>query len=53
MEFQLIDEETARLNEQGENAHYLYKNRQHQTIAQRLKSSSPASVDNDGTDLEN
>ena len=38
VEFQLIDEETARLNEQGENAHYLYKSRQHQTIARRLKS---------------
>ena len=49
VEFQLIDEETARLNEQGENAHYLYKNRQHQTIAQRLKSGRPRSPDDTGT----
>lgn len=52
VEFQLIDEETARRNEQGENAHYLYKNRQHQTIAQRLKSGSPTSLDDTGTDHE-
>jgi uncharacterized protein (TIGR04552 family) len=45
VEFQLIDEETASLNEQGENAHYLYKSRQHQTIARRLKSGSPPPAD--------
>ncbi|NCG18070.1 MAG: TIGR04552 family protein [Rhodobacterales bacterium] len=37
VEFQLLDEETARLNESGENAHSLYKDRQHQVVARRLK----------------
>jgi uncharacterized protein (TIGR04552 family) len=37
VEFQLLDEETARRNEAGENSHYLYKERQHAVVAQRLK----------------
>ncbi|MCB9673954.1 MAG: TIGR04552 family protein [Alphaproteobacteria bacterium] len=37
VEFQVIDEETARNNERGENAHHLYKARQQQVVAQRLK----------------
>lgn len=37
VEFQLLDEETARLNEHGENAHILYKDRQHDVVARRLK----------------
>jgi uncharacterized protein (TIGR04552 family) len=37
VEFQVIDEETARNNEKGENAHALYKQRQQQVVAQRLK----------------
>lgn len=37
VEFQLLDEETARLNEAGENAHALYKDRQHEVVARRLK----------------
>lgn len=37
VEFQLIDEETARRNEEGENAHSLYKRRQHLRVAGRLK----------------
>ncbi len=37
VEFQLLDEETARQNEQGENAHALYKARQHKRVAARLK----------------
>ena len=37
VEFQLLDEETARLNEAGENAHANYKDRQHDVVARRLK----------------
>lgn len=37
VEYQLLDEETARLNEEGENAHSLYKDRQHEVVARRLK----------------
>lgn len=37
VEFQLIDQATAATNEQGENAHSLYKARQHQQVALRLK----------------
>jgi len=37
VEFQLIDEATARRNEEGENAHALYKARQHRVVASRLK----------------
>lgn len=37
VEFQLLDETTARRNEQGENAHRLYKARQHKRVAARLK----------------
>jgi len=37
VEFQLVDEETARRNEEDENAHHLYKERQYKVVAQRLK----------------
>ncbi len=37
VEFQLLDEATAIANEQGDNAHYLYKERQHDVVARRLK----------------
>lgn len=37
VEFQLVDEETARRNEEGENAHHHYKQRQQQVVARRLK----------------
>jgi uncharacterized protein (TIGR04552 family) len=37
VEFQLLDEETARHNEEGENSHHLYKARQHEVVAKRLK----------------
>jgi uncharacterized protein (TIGR04552 family) len=37
VEFQLLDEEQARLNEAGENSHHLYKARQHEVVAKRLK----------------
>ncbi|MBX2802716.1 MAG: TIGR04552 family protein [Myxococcales bacterium] len=37
VEFQLIDETTERANEQGENAHMLYKARQLKRVAVRLK----------------
>ncbi len=37
VEFQLIDEATAQRNEKGENAHNLYKARQHRVVASRLK----------------
>lgn len=37
VEFQILDEETAALNEEGENAHNQYKDRQHRVVARRLK----------------
>jgi uncharacterized protein (TIGR04552 family) len=37
VEFQILDQETARLNEEGENAHVLYKARQRGLVAARLK----------------
>ncbi len=37
VEFQLLDEDTARQNEEGENAHHLYKSRQDEVVARRLK----------------
>jgi uncharacterized protein (TIGR04552 family) len=40
VEFQLLDEETAQRNEQGENAHSRYKGRQHRVVASRLKRGS-------------
>lgn len=36
VEFQVLDEETARLNEAGDNAHTLYKARQYDVVAKRL-----------------
>lgn len=36
VEFQIVDEETARRNESGENAHSLYKARQYDVVAKRL-----------------
>lgn len=40
VEFQVVDEETARFNEEGENSHFLYKQRQHEVVAKRLKRGS-------------
>ena len=37
VEFQVLDRETARLNEEGENAHIHYKNRQRAIVGKRLK----------------
>jgi uncharacterized protein (TIGR04552 family) len=37
IEFQVLDEETARLNEEGENSHYLYKGRQQRVVERRLR----------------
>lgn len=37
VEFQLLDEETGTNNEMGENAHHLYKARQNEVVARRLK----------------
>ena len=37
VEFQVLDKETARLNEEGENAHKLYKQRQKAIVSSRLK----------------
>lgn len=37
VEFQILDQATAHHNEQGENAHALYKARQHRRVAARLK----------------
>jgi uncharacterized protein (TIGR04552 family) len=37
VEFQILDEQTAHANEQGENAHHLYKERQRSVVGRRLK----------------
>ncbi len=37
VEFQIVDEETLQHNEAGENAHHLYKRRQREEVARRLK----------------
>jgi len=37
VEFQVLDKETAKLNEEGENAHKLYKARQKAIVSSRLK----------------
>ena len=37
VEFQILDEQTAILNEKGDNAHHMYKDRQHDVVARRLK----------------
>jgi uncharacterized protein (TIGR04552 family) len=37
VEFQVLDQETARLNEEGDNAHHLYKERQRAIVSARLK----------------
>jgi uncharacterized protein (TIGR04552 family) len=37
VEFQVLDRETARANEEGENAHRLYKDRQRAIVGRRLK----------------
>ena len=42
VEFQLIDETTARTNEEGENAHPVYKARQYRRVAARLKRGAAA-----------
>jgi uncharacterized protein (TIGR04552 family) len=36
VEFQIMDEQTARLNEEGDNAHKLYKRRQKRRVLRRL-----------------
>jgi hypothetical protein len=33
----VLDQETARLNEEGDNAHHLYKERQRAIVSARLK----------------
>lgn len=45
VEFQLLDQDTARSNEAGENAHILYKIRQYRRVAQRLKRGAAARRD--------
>ena len=37
VEFQVIDRQTARANEEGENAHRLYKERQRAVVEARLR----------------
>ena len=37
VEFQVLDATTAKLNEEGENAHHLYKDRQRAIVEKRLK----------------
>ncbi len=41
-EFQVMDAETAHLNEQGENSHQAYKERQHQRVKTRLSGGAAA-----------
>jgi uncharacterized protein (TIGR04552 family) len=41
-EFQVMDAETARRNEEGENSHTLYKDRQHQRVKARLSGGGQA-----------
>jgi uncharacterized protein (TIGR04552 family) len=53
-EFQILDAATARTNEEGENAHHLYKERQQQVVARRLKRGGaygPPKIDPDDPDL--
>ena len=60
-EFQVMDAETARANEAGENSHVKYKSRQHDRVKLRLAEgekaliSQPAAVspDTDGNDSDN
>ena len=40
VEFQVLDKETARLNEEGDNAHKLYKERQKAIVGSRLRKGS-------------
>ena len=40
VEFQILDQYTARRNEEGENAHHLYKKRQRRIVSARLKRGS-------------
>jgi uncharacterized protein (TIGR04552 family) len=40
-EIQVVDEETAQANEAGENAHALYKLRQHKVVRDRLSAGGP------------
>lgn len=42
VEFQVLDKETARLNEEGDNAHKLYKERQKAIVGRRLRKGSRA-----------
>lgn len=44
VELQLLDQDTARRNEEGENAHALYKARQYDRVATRLKRGANASA---------
>ena len=37
VEFQVLDEATAKANDEGENAHELYKERQNKIVAARLR----------------
>jgi uncharacterized protein (TIGR04552 family) len=37
VEFQVLDKETAKANEEGENAHQLYKARQRGIVSSRLR----------------
>jgi uncharacterized protein (TIGR04552 family) len=50
-EFQVMDAETARMNEEGENSHQAYKERQHERVKLRLSGGAralpPSSSDDD------
>jgi uncharacterized protein (TIGR04552 family) len=48
VELQLLDQDTARRNEEGENAHALYKARQYDRVATRLKRGANASAKSRG-----
>ncbi|MDP6935169.1 MAG: TIGR04552 family protein, partial [Myxococcota bacterium] len=45
VEFQVLDRETARSNEEGENAHALYKERQRKKVGARLRKGGRSSSD--------
>ncbi|MEE2752032.1 MAG: TIGR04552 family protein [Myxococcota bacterium] len=50
VEFQVIDAKTARENEQGENAHHLYKKRQRKIVESRLLRGSRSRLKDFGED---
>jgi uncharacterized protein (TIGR04552 family) len=50
VEFQVIDAKTAKENEDGENAHHLYKKRQRRIVESRLLRGSRSRMRDFGVD---